>query len=362
MLPKCVLARPAASHRLRWRDIRDLVKSRLRRWSEGEFESLWEESTVKPKTNTRRGRPDQKQHNITRSIRTIQDGQYSKALKALASEGLASPNEDVYKEMLSKHPQASQPALPEGPRPQPPKLSESAILKGARSFPTGSAPGPSGLRPSHLREAVNCPSPDRANRVLFTLTNFVNLLAARLSPISIRPHLCWATLLASKKKSGGLRPIAVGEVLRRLTSKCLAASARSEVLNRLLPHQLGVGVKGGCETIIHSVSNLLSSNPPGRCWVLLVDFSNTFNSFDQEAMFREFRQHVPSLSPWIETTNYSEESASHCGGGMQSCGSTDSPHSCPSCTGSPDLLHSLHCLPPFGVIYFCLTVLYIFVL
>ena len=301
MLPKCVLARPAASHRLRWRDIRDLVKSRLRRWSEGEFESLWEESTVKPKTNTRRGRPDQKQHNITRSKRAIQDGQYSKALKALASEGLASPNEDVYKEMLSKHPQASQPALPEGPPPQPPKLSESAILKGARSFPTGSAPGPSGLRPSHLREAVNCPSPDRANRVLFTLTSFVNLLAAGLTPISIRPHLCGATLLASKKKSGGLRPIAVGEVLRRLTSKCLAASARSEVLNRLLPHQLGVGVKGGCETIIHSVSNLLSSNPPGRCWVLLVDFSNAFNSFDREAMFREFRQHAPSLSPWIES-------------------------------------------------------------
>ena len=32
---------------------------------------------------------------------------------------------------------------------------------------------------------------------------------------------------------------------------------------------------------------------------------------------------------------------------MQSCGSTDSPHSCPSWTGSPDLLHSLYCLPPF---------------
>ena len=96
------------------------------------------------------------------------------------------------------------------------------VVRGVKSFPNGSAPGPSGLRPSHLREAVGCPSPDRSNRLISSLTAFINALASGQTPLPVRPYLCGATLLASPKKSGGLRPIAVGEVLRRLTSKCLA--------------------------------------------------------------------------------------------------------------------------------------------
>ena len=71
----------------------------------------------------------------------------------------------------------------------------------------------------------------------------------------------------------------------------------------------------------------------------------------------------PVLVPSRRPTNYSEDSASHCGGGMQSCGSTDSPHSCPSWTGSPDLLHSLYCLPPFwGNLFLSYIIIYILLL
>ena len=97
------------------------------------------------------------------------------------------------------------------------------------------APGPSSLRPSHLREAVACPSPDRAHEMLSALTKFINLLAAGQVPSSIRPYLCGATLLACKKKNGGLHPIAVGEVLRRLVSKCLTLVTGPASLSELAP-------------------------------------------------------------------------------------------------------------------------------
>ena len=181
------------------------------------------------------------------------------------------------------------------------KLTESVVVRGVKSFPNGSAPGPSGLRPSHLREAVGCPSPDRSNRLISSLTAFINALASGQTPLPVRPYLCGATLLASPKKSGGLRPIAVGEVLRRLTSKCLAITVRSEVYSVLTPLQLGVCVKGGCEAIIHATSHLMSSFPTDQRWTLLLDFSNTFNSVDPEAMFAEFREHIPSLSAWMES-------------------------------------------------------------
>ena len=135
-------------------------------------------------------------------------------MKALTSDGLAIPNAEVLEAMLSKHPQLPPPAMPTDPLPPSIKLSESLVLKGIRSFPVGSAPGPSGLRPSHLREAA----PDQANNLLSSLTDFVNILAAGQAPSSIIPHLCGASLLAGRKKCGSFCPITVGEVLRRLTS------------------------------------------------------------------------------------------------------------------------------------------------
>ena len=161
---------------------------------------------------------------------------------ALTSDGLATPSAEVLQKMPSKHPQAAPPTLPSGQVPPPLTVSESAVKRGVRSFPNCSAPGPSGFRPSHLREAVGCPSPDRANRVLSSLTRFLNLLAADRATPTITPHLSGASLLASRKRNGGHRPIAVGEVLRRLVSKCLASLARSPTISLLAPLQLGARV------------------------------------------------------------------------------------------------------------------------
>ncbi len=118
-------------------------------------------------------------------------------------------------------------------------------------------------------------------------------------PTSVLPHL-GTTLLACRKKSGGHHPIAVGEVLRRLTSKYLSYSSRSTVTSTLIPLQLWVGVKGGCEAIIHATSHLLSSTS-NKPWGLFLDFSNAFNCISREAMFREFRNRIPNLFAWMES-------------------------------------------------------------
>ena len=144
-------------------------------------------------------------------------------------------------------------------------------------------------------------SPDRANQVLVNLTQFTNLLVAGRSPPAVRPYLCGATLLAIRKKSGGHRPIAVGKVLRRLTSKCLATASRQAALSTLVPSQLGVGVRNGCEAIIHATSQLISSNTPNQQWTLLLDFSNAFNSISREVMFKETRHRIPTIAAWMES-------------------------------------------------------------
>ena len=127
------------------------------------------------------------------------------------------------------------------------------------------------------------------------------MMAAGRTPPSIIPHLCGASLLALKKKTGGHQPIAVGEVLRRLVSKCLANQTRDAATSILAPLQLWVGIKGGCEVIVHATSQLRSSPSHNQHWTLMLDFSNAFNSINREAMFVEFRRFLPGLSAWVES-------------------------------------------------------------
>ena len=50
----------------------------------------------------------------------------------------------------------------------------------------------------------------------------VNVMAGGGVPDSVAPFLCGARLHAGNKKDGGIRPIAVGNTLRRLTAKCIS--------------------------------------------------------------------------------------------------------------------------------------------
>ena len=128
----------------------------------------------------------------------------------------------------------------------------------------------------------------------------MRLLVAGRAPQEVIPHLCGATLLACEKKSGCLRPIAVGEVLRRLTSKCLSRAIQEEAISTLSPLQVGMGVRMGCEAIVHSVSSVLEdpSTKSGDCWTLLLDFSY---SIDRGCMFEEIRTRIQPLAPWMES-------------------------------------------------------------
>ena len=134
------------------------------------------------------------------------------------------------------------------------------------------------------------------------LTVFCQMASCGNIPPDFIPYFCGATLIASLKKNGGVRPIAIGEVLCRLVSKCLNAATLPQAIECLSPFQLGVGIPRGSQAIIHAVNIHLSSPSSDSVKpTLLVDFSNAFNSIDRSAMFSEIRQRLPSLSAWFES-------------------------------------------------------------
>ena len=106
--------------------------------------------------------------------------------------------------------------------------------------------------PKHLLHAVQCTASDQSQIALRVLTKIVNTNCRGKVTEFVSQALCSASLSALLKKKGGIRPIAVGEVLRRLIAKCLAKEANLEAKELFQSLQLGVGVRGGAEAIIHS--------------------------------------------------------------------------------------------------------------
>ena len=175
------------------------------------------------------------------------------------------------------------------------------VEESIRSFPKGSAGGRDGLRPQHLMDILQCPLSRSRDLYLKRLTAYVNISLAGKLPASIATFITSAPVYPLIKNGGGVRPIAVGEVLRRLTSKLASSAVRHTAVEHLSPLQVGVGIKNGTEAIIHAVNNLLSNEEYCRNNVLLkVDLSNAFNRISRATIFQEVQNICPLLSPWVE--------------------------------------------------------------
>ena len=136
--------------------------------------------------------------------------------------------------------------------------------------------------------------PSRACWVLSTFS-VVGVLLLKWSLTYVVPP----SLLAGRREVGSVPHCRWGSV----ASKCVSRAVRAAANGVLSPLQVGVGVPAGCEAIVHSVSCVLEdpSIPPDERCILLVDFSNAFNSVDWDGMFKEVRARIPSMAAWLES-------------------------------------------------------------
>ena len=103
----------------------------------------------------------------------------------------------------------------------------------------------------------------------------------------------------SASQLAGILPIAVGEILRRLTGKCLMSVVREDARSYFWPVQVGVGVAKGAEKAVHCVRAWVHRNSAASDKVLLkIDFSNAFCCVSREVALSQAREHFPALARW----------------------------------------------------------------
>ncbi len=256
----------------------------------GVFNKDLEHQKFVSRSNTRKSEVHDSTKLARRISDKIEDGDVRAAIRLASSDDCLVPiNDATLNALRDKHPTRSITAasawfstsvsVTDVNASVPLSVTNEDVVAAIRSFPNGSAGGIDGLRPQHLKEMI---SSQCANglQLINCLTSFCNVVLDGKIPPAIQPVFCGASLFALSKKTGGIRPIAVGCTLRRLVAKVAA---------RLVSVQ-------AAELFLHATRCYLKhchSFPSNA--ILKLDFSNAFNSVHRDVFLSAVHKFLPSL-------------------------------------------------------------------
>ena len=221
-------------------------------------------------------------------------GLYSRAMAVLSCAARAPESDETMEALRQLHPasawtQSNWPGLAQRP-------SSVAVAKAIRSFPRGSASGPSGLAPQHLSELLAVPG-STIGDLLPALLEYI------ASPnLSAEGREVWfgARLTPLEKKTGGVRPVASGETLRRVLAKILLQEASKKLASAFLQAgQAAIGVSGGCEAVLHAARRFAELARHSDLVTWRVDLENAFNRVDRKTLWDAVQEEAPELLQYV---------------------------------------------------------------
>ena len=109
---------------------------------------------------------------------------------------------------------------------------------------------------------------------------------------SLEPLL--ASRLILLNKNPGLRPIGIGETLRRIIGKTVARLLKQDVVDSVGSLQVCAGQDAGCEAAIHALWTIFQQEETEA--VMLIDVSNAFNSINRKAFLHNVKVICPSIA------------------------------------------------------------------
>jgi hypothetical protein len=299
LLPRATLAPLPRGGRAHQAQRAREVLERLEAWKRGR--PVWPARYPATRRKANRGADEGRAQK--RAVTLARAGEYGRAAAALTAAPLAPMGTETAERLQALHPFPrhewdTHPARAEREDVQAGRKSPdvSAIL---RQFPKGSAPGPSGLRAEHLKQALENIDAADHGLLLEALSAVVELIAEAKLPSNHASRWCGGSLVALSKKGGaGVRPICVGEVLRRAAGRHLCAIVKDKASKFFLDHQqVGVGTRDGITASVWAARLRLEEEGVG---MVKLDFTNAFNSASRQVIRRRTAKHFQELVPFVE--------------------------------------------------------------
>ena len=216
-------------------------------------------------------------------------GQIHSALRYLCDDnggGVLPLSDDVMRQLKEKHPVAQEARLgyllfgPVQDIPDSVFLEIDGEMIHDATLRTKGSGGPSGVDANGFRRLLACKSFKKSGT---DLCNAVAVMARKLcteyvDPTSIEAVLS-SRLIPLDKGEGAVRPIGVGEVLRRIMGKCVTKIIKLNVIDASGSIQVCTGHKSGSEAATHAMREIFEHDNSDA--VLLMDASNAFNALNR---------------------------------------------------------------------------------
>ena len=305
-MPQLLLQKPSKQSKAR--DHVNALKRRLATWSSGNIMELYRECTTIQSRLSSSQRTMSPEAMSRKFASLMKSGKVSAAVKLLTNEmsgGILPLNDETFHLLQTKHPDPK-PCHPEALCDfQAPDvhtvvfdtINEDSIRKAAMNTKGGS--GPSGVDADTWRLILAshrfgiCSEELRTELASATrqmCKEKVEIHVEGQSPTSSLEAFL-ACRLIPLDKNPGLRPIGVGEVLRRIIGKVAMKVFRPDIQSAAGSLQVCAGQSGGCEAAVHAMRNIFEEDDCDA--VLLVDAANAFNSINRCAMLENISRLCP---------------------------------------------------------------------
>ena len=323
VIPTLLLQKPSAKSKAKQHLLS--LERRLKLWRSGNLDELIREVRhIQSGFDTTTSRSKNQTNNLSKKFsKFMSEGNISAALKLLDktnSTGLLPLTEEVMKELRSKHPNPVPPtsdSLLCGPIQNIPDcffdgIDEQAILKAAKD--TKGSGGPSGMDADQYRRLL-CSKNflKEAKALREELAEFARKLATNMyDPQLVEVYI--ACRLIPLDKDPGIRPIGIGEVLRRIVGKAISRTSSSYIKEAAGPLQTCAGHGAGAEAAIHAMRQIFSNE--GTDAVLLIDASNAFNRLNRAAALHNVQITCPVIATYLINT-YRHPASLYVAGGQK---------------------------------------------
>ena len=298
------------------RDNAKYLKSRLERWMSGQLKSLMDETCEIQKRLKSKKSADKTSVKQKQFVNLMLLGKLGDAAKKINNDdsvkGVHPLNDQIKDILLAKHPESrdAEPdiILPQTSIPPQPVMFEEitaeTVYKTAKRM-RGSG-GPT-LIDSDIWKQFLCSRAfgNAATDLCQAIADFTKILCTEDIHQDCLTEFVASRLVPLDKgdtKDGmpGVRPVGIGEVLRRLTGKLLISVIREEVTTAAGPLQTCTGLNAGIEAAIHAMKHVFEDS--GTEGILLVDAENAFNNLNRKAAISNIKELCPPFHQYLNNT------------------------------------------------------------
>lgn len=309
-LPALVLQRP--NPRSKPNENSKCLLRRLDLWRQGQISVLLAEGrAIQNHLSTSPLRHHATEDKARRFCDLVKVGKLKAAQRLLQGDGSGKPlslTQEVKESLQAKHP-PRQPPSPDAILPKSLSMDEAnshlivfdqidGKLIHKSALKSDGAAGPSGLDASmwkRLLSSFGSYSSDLCNAVAAVTRR---LCSTCVDPANIEALV--ASRLIALDKCPGVRPIGVGEVVRRVMGRAILAVLKDDIMRAVGPLQLCAGQEAGCEAAIHAIHQIFDD--PSTDAVLQVDATNAFNSLNRETALRNIQVSCPAIATILTNT------------------------------------------------------------